>query len=187
MLETRPYMRVLRAQVRVYIETRQFDRCAYVISSGSPLAAVFYINLKPFIYRKTLIEMLRLCPGDNLGQRYSLGSVLIHCGRYADALSFAQQWLGNEAGDGHEFPARGGTVFKIPCHDPGKPKDANELRWTSSQVLYTAALAAFKLFGDCPTSQSYLKMSAISNPHILLKILAQVQKPGAFRFLGLCN
>jgi len=42
MLETRPYMRVLRAQVRVYIETKQFDRCAYVISSGSQLLAVFY-------------------------------------------------------------------------------------------------------------------------------------------------
>lgn len=183
MLETRPYMRVLRAQVRVYIEIKQFDRCAYVISSGSQLVAVF---LKLFSCSKTLIEMLRLCPGDNLGQRYSLGSVLIHCGRYADALSFAQQWLDNEAGDGADSPPRGGTVFEAPRRDPGKPKDASELRWTSSQILYTAALAAFKLFGDCPISQSYLKMSAISNPHILLKILARVQKPGALGALELC-
>ena len=135
---------------------------------------------------KTLIEMLRLCPGDNLGQRFSLGSVLIHCGRYADALSFAQQWLDNEAGDGSEYPPRGGTVFKAPRRDLGEPKDANELRWTSSQILYTAALAAFKLLGDCPTSRFYLKMSVISNPHVLLKILARVQKPGAFRVFALC-
>ncbi|KIM42077.1 hypothetical protein M413DRAFT_143938 [Hebeloma cylindrosporum] len=154
MLQTRPYMRVLRAQVRVYIETRKFDRCA-----------------------KTLIEMLRLCPGDNLGQRFSLGSVLIHCGRYADALSFSQQWLDNKGDVGDGCPPRGGTVFKAPRRDPGKPRSESELRWESSQILYTAALASFKLFGDCHTSQAYLKMSAISNPHILVKILARVQKP----------
>jgi len=50
MLETRPYMRVLRAQVRVYIETKQFDRCAYVILSGSQLLAVFYMNLKTLFH-----------------------------------------------------------------------------------------------------------------------------------------
>ena len=147
---------------------------------------VLYELKKLFSCSKTLIEMLRLCPGDNLGQRFSLGSVLIHCGRYADALSFAQQWLDNEAGDGADFPPRGGTIFKAPRRDPGKPKDASKLQWTSSQLLYTAALAAFKLFGDCPISQSYLKMSVISNPHILLKVLARVQKPGAFRVLELC-
>ena len=44
MLETRPYMRVLRAQVRVYIETKQFDRCAYVILCSQLLAVLHEIN-----------------------------------------------------------------------------------------------------------------------------------------------
>lgn len=51
-----------------------------------------------------LVEMLRLCPGDNMGQRMCMGSVLLHAAekpkvkgkpKYtaADALYFARVWL----------------------------------------------------------------------------------------------
>ena len=122
--------------------------------------------------------MLRLCPGDNMGQRFWLGSLLIRCGRHADALYFAQQWLSDEVRKNGETLALGGCAFKAPQKElPESAIDDASLQWTSGQILYTAALASFKLFGDIPTSRTYLKMAATCNPHVLLKILAQVKKP----------
>jgi hypothetical protein len=113
-----------------------------------------------------------------MGQRFWLGSLLIRCGRHADALYFAQQWLSDEVRKGGKTLALGGCTFEAPQKElPEFAADDASLRWASGQILYTAALASFKLFGDIPMSQSYLRMAATCNPHILLKILAQVKKP----------
>lgn len=125
--------------------------------------------------------MLRLCPQDNMGQRFWLGSLLIRCGRIADALYFAQQWLGDEVRNTGKTLILGGCNFSAPQKDlPESTLDEDSFRWASGEILYTAALASFKLFGDNPTSRIYLKLAATSNPNILLKILAQVKKPRAF-------
>ena len=125
--------------------------------------------------------MLRLCPNDNMGQRFWLGSLLIRCGRHADALYFAQQWLGDEVRKNGKALALGGCTFSAPQNElPDSPLDETSLRWASGQLLYTAALASFKLFGDIPISQTYLKMAVTCNPHVLLKVLAQVRKPRGF-------
>ena len=125
--------------------------------------------------------MLRLCPNDNMGQRFWLGSLLIRCGRHADALYFAQQWLGEEVRQTGKTLTLGGCNFSAPQSEfPESTLDESSFRWASSEILHTAALASFKLFGDNPTSRAYLKFAATSNPHILLKILAQVKKPRAF-------
>ena len=125
--------------------------------------------------------MLRLCPNDNMGQRFWLGSLLIRCGRHADALYFAQQWLSDEVRKSGKALVLGGCNFSAPQNDlPESASDETSLRWASGQLLYTAALASFKLFGDIPISRTYLKMAATCNPHVLLKILAQVKKPRAF-------
>lgn len=125
--------------------------------------------------------MLRLCPNDNMGQRFWLGSILIRCGRHADALYFAQQWLSDEVRKNGETLNLGGCNFSAPQNDlPKSTSDESSLRWASGQLLYTAALASFKLFGDIPISRTYLKMAATCNPHVLLKILALVKKPRAF-------
>ena len=134
-----------------------------------------------FYFSKTVIEMLRLCPNDNMGQRFLLGSILIRCGRHADALYFAQQWLSEEVRNTGKALTLGGCNFGPPQNELSESiSDESSLRWASCEMLYTAALASFKLFGDIPISRSYLEMAATSNPHVLLKILARVKKPRAF-------
>ncbi|RDB23903.1 hypothetical protein Hypma_009261 [Hypsizygus marmoreus] len=152
-LVTRPYMRVLQALVRLYFEEGRFEESA-----------------------KTMVEMLRLCPGDNMGQRKWLGSVLIRIDRYADALYFAQMWLmGTEKGD---TPIRGGIAFSAPTKEL-LPLEREKLlsEWGEGSLLHTAALASFKLWGDCPQSRQYLKMAASAQPNILLKVLGLVSRP----------
>ncbi|KAF8963242.1 hypothetical protein BDZ97DRAFT_1821224 [Flammula alnicola] len=152
-LETRPYMRVLQALVRLYFESGRVKESA-----------------------QTIIEMLRLCPGDNMGQRSWLGSILCQDGRYADALHFSQEWLSDETCKIGTPPPRGGTAFKDPVRNFLKSKK-EDLKWADGATLYTAALASFKLFGDYEESREYLKVAAKTNPNVLLKILARVQRP----------
>ncbi|EMD41039.1 hypothetical protein CERSUDRAFT_111609 [Gelatoporia subvermispora B] len=154
-LETRPYMRVLQAKVRIYIEAKQFANAA-----------------------ETIIEMLRLCPGDNLGQRDSLGSVLLKAGRPADALSFIQTWLQPETMRTGEPPERGGCVFKIPFKTPLSPERAEALgEYCKADMAYSGALAAYKLWGDCELARQYLRVGARQNSYVLVKVLAKVEQP----------
>ena len=120
--------------------------------------------------------MLRLCPGDNLGQRDWLGSILVRLGRYADALSFAQIWLAaSEHGD---TPPRGGTTFPPPSRGLLPKERAESLaQWGQGAILHTAAIASFKLFGDCPQSREFLAIAAKAQPNVLLKVLALVARP----------
>ncbi|OSC99218.1 hypothetical protein PYCCODRAFT_1470472 [Trametes coccinea BRFM310] len=156
LLETRPYMRVLQAIVRLACEIKDYNKAA-----------------------NTIIEMLRLCPGDNLGQRDWLGSILLQAGRPADALSFAQAWLDRSRHDPDICcPPRGGCTFEPPSQAPLSQEfiEQNKGRAPGS-MLYTAALASFKLWGDCVLSRQYLRLAASVNPHVLLKVLAKVEKP----------
>ncbi|KAJ7597564.1 hypothetical protein C8J56DRAFT_322921 [Mycena floridula] len=148
--ETRPYMRVLQAQVRIYVEVED-----YVASAN------------------TVIEMLRLCPGDNLNQRTWLGSVLIHAGRYSDALYFVQSCLDKEI----PWPDR--IRFREPKYEPLSPETEKSLDWNHGAILYSAALACFKLRGDCPLARQYLRISAKANPNVLIKILGRKTKPAS--------
>ncbi|KAI0637854.1 hypothetical protein C8Q77DRAFT_1047446 [Trametes polyzona] len=152
LLETRPYMRVLQAIVRLAVECKEYNKAA-----------------------DTMIEMLRLCPGDNLGQRYWLGPVLCQAGRYAQALSFAQAWL--NLGNAH-YPPRGGCKFDPPSQAPlTEPFIQKNKGKGPGGMLYTAALASFKLWGDCEIARQYLKLAASANPHVLLKVLGKVDAP----------
>ncbi|KAJ7153296.1 hypothetical protein C8R46DRAFT_473579 [Mycena filopes] len=155
-LDTRPYMRVLQAQVRMYFETQQYTRSV-----------------------ETMIEMLRLCPGDNMGQRSWLGSFLLRVGRDADALFFAQVWLKSFQGHG-EPPLRGGTAFRPPRRGLLTDKDEKELSKSGpGELLHTAALASFRLWGNCPEAVQYLRIAARANPHVLVKILGRRSQPVA--------
>ncbi|KAJ6575749.1 hypothetical protein DFH09DRAFT_915347 [Mycena vulgaris] len=162
-LDTRPYiydtvsyMRVLQAQVRMYFETEKYTRSV-----------------------ETMIEMMRLCPGDSMNQRSWLGSMLLRVGRYADALYFAQTWIAATEGEGTP-PERGGTAFKAPHRDlfsEEREKLLSEPFWSPAILLHTAALAAFRLWGDCPQAAQYLRIAARANSHILSKILGRRSRP----------
>ncbi|KAF6749847.1 hypothetical protein DFP72DRAFT_911891 [Ephemerocybe angulata] len=151
--KTRPYMRALGSLSIMYFETNQIAK-----------------------ETKICIEMLRLCPEDNMGARLRLGSSLIRGKRYSAALSFAQDWLKPDIP-----PPHGGSNFHKPTE--GLLNDAEETRLSSwhgqGEILHTAALASFKLFGDCPQAQQYLRMASKVNPHILIRILGKVRRPDA--------
>jgi len=122
--------------------------------------------------------MLRICPVDNLGQRDSLGTMLLKCNRPADALSFVQNWIAPEHLGSGVSPDRGGCVFKTPSKAPLSAVRVEALgKWCKADMAYTAALAAYKLWGDCELARQYLHIGAAKNPFVLIKILAKVDQP----------
>lgn len=124
--------------------------------------------------------MLRHCPGDNMGQRDWLGSVLLQAGRTEHALSFAQAWLDPRHDDG-SWPPRGGCAFDPPSRAPlSRNFIEKKKQHGPGAMLYTAALASFKLWGDCEVARQYLKIAASANPHVLLKVLGKVDRPSAW-------
>lgn len=136
--------------------------------------AVF--ELHNISFRNAIIEMLRLCPGDNMGQRFWLGSVLLQAGRIADALSFAQAWFEPEYYG--NWPPRGGCEFHPPSYAVLSAETVERLKKGGhTSLLYTAALASYKLWGDSEVAKQYLHIAANVNPHVLLKILARVDPP----------
>ncbi|KAF7800007.1 hypothetical protein EIP86_011250 [Pleurotus ostreatoroseus] len=147
MIETRPYMRVLQAQVRICMESKQYSKAADVSK-----------------------EMLRLCESDNLGQRDQYGTLLMLGGRHTEALSWMQAMLDNDG-----YPPRGETP--PPSQEPLSAERMKEQRFTRAEVLYSSALAAFRLWGDCELARQYLLMGAQLNPQILIKILAKIDRP----------
>ncbi|KAF5326328.1 hypothetical protein D9611_000723 [Ephemerocybe angulata] len=153
-LQTRPYMRVLNSLLEMYFQMNYTTKSA---------------NMG--------IEMLRLCPGDNMGIRCGLGSSLIRDGRYADALSFAQVWSSEDTMKAGGIPPRGGTVFKEPKREPLSVAEETRLsgRYDCTELMHTAALASFKLFGDCELSRQYLRIASKVNPFILVRILASAK------------
>lgn len=125
-----------------------------------------------------MIEMLRLCPGDNMAQRTWLGSMLISAGRPSEALSFVKTWLAHNR---QETPPRGGTVFQTPSSDCLSTEHEEYLsRHGDGSMLHSAALASFQLWGNCPVARQYLRIAARANPVILTKILARLDRPRAF-------
>ncbi|KAI0751404.1 hypothetical protein C8Q80DRAFT_1268646 [Daedaleopsis nitida] len=153
LLETRPYMRVLQAIVRLAFEVKDYNKSA-----------------------NTMIEMLRLCPGDNMGQRDWLGSFLLQAGRTAHALSFVQTWL--SLPKDVYWPPRGGCTFEAPSQEllTAEFIEQNK-KWGPASMLYTAALASFKLWGDCELARQYLRVAASANPYVFVRILAKVDQP----------
>jgi hypothetical protein len=121
--------------------------------------------------------MLRLCPGDNLGQRFWAGSVLLKAARPADAYSFARNWLHYDKAE--EFPPRGGTCFApAPLSAPSAATvtDLDNI-YTRAALVYSVALASFTIWGDCEIATQYLRMGAKLNPTVLMKILMRRDKP----------
>ncbi|KAJ3485051.1 hypothetical protein NLI96_g5241 [Meripilus lineatus] len=157
LIETRPYMRVLQALVRFYVEDGRFDQAA-----------------------NTSIEMLRLNPGDNQGQRTWTGPLLLKANRPADALSFLQHWLEPAAREGKIVP-RGGCDFEAPSKEPLSAGVIESLgKHVEGTFVYTAALAAFKLWGPCELAEQYLTIATELNPAVLLKVLGKIARPSLY-------
>jgi hypothetical protein len=124
--------------------------------------------------------MLRLNPGDNQGIRNHLATSLLAEGRWADALDFAQKWIKNSLGSGEPMP-RGGTLFGKPKQTVHPPQIEEKMSqcW-SAEMIHTAALASFKLLGDCDLSRQYLRVAPKVNPFILLRVLGKITQPSEY-------
>ncbi|KAI0699408.1 hypothetical protein BC835DRAFT_1304485 [Cytidiella melzeri] len=152
LLQTRPYMRTLQALVRIHQENKRFDLAA-----------------------KVGIEMLRLCPNDNMSVREGLGTCLLKANRDADALSFAQAWIHREDGTS---PPKGGCAFTPPSSAPLTKAQLDKLSsCVEGAIAYTAALASFRLYGDTKLARQYLIYAASVNHNVLLKVLGRVAQP----------
>jgi len=72
----------------------------------------------------------------------------------------------------------GGTDFGKPSSEALPASREEKLSdYTEANLPYTAAIASFKLFGDCTAARQYLKIAAKLNPIILIKILARLKPP----------
>lgn len=136
-------------------------------------------SIDRIVTRNTAIEMLRLCPSDNLGQRDWVGTLLLKVNRPADALSFIQQWLELEVCETGSPPLRGGCVFKTPSQEPMPRSTVKKLgKYTQSNLVYTAAVATFKSWGDCELARQYLVIASKLNSTILRGvILSKIDQP----------
>ncbi|KAG7442019.1 uncharacterized protein BT62DRAFT_1010796 [Guyanagaster necrorhizus] len=155
-LETRPYMRVFQAQVRMFFESGDYKSSA-----------------------QTIIEILRLGPRDNMRQRSHLGPILCRLERYSDALYLARPWMEDFIVDRKVYmpPFRDGTVFKAPERRLFSPEVEKNLGNSPCSMTYTAARAAFKLWGDCEESRQSLRIASKGNPHVIVKVLGKIKRP----------
>ncbi|KAF9052450.1 hypothetical protein BDZ89DRAFT_428557 [Hymenopellis radicata] len=167
------------------IETRPYIRVLAAICDTSFLAGRVDLTVD------TTIRMLRLAPTDEMSQRFDLGSHLSRLRRYAEALAFVQAWMGQEmiskrcgiipSRHTGAPPPQGGTLAlrrKNPKKEPFYTEDEEkDHEWGEAAFLYSAALASFKLWGNCPSAQQYLRLAVKVCPYIMVKILAKVPKP----------
>ncbi|KAJ6454130.1 hypothetical protein C8R45DRAFT_944721 [Mycena sanguinolenta] len=106
--------------------------------------------------------------------------MLIRTRRFADALFFSQLQIQNT--DEHGEPLvtlpRGGTIFKAPSDELLSPEIEEKYATTApSTMAYTAALAAFKLWGRSPQTSQLLRIAVRTNPAILAKIIGRRTQP----------
>ncbi|KAJ7769866.1 hypothetical protein B0H16DRAFT_1365255 [Mycena metata] len=154
LLLTRPYMRVLDSLVRMCFYAEQYEKGV-----------------------DTCIETLRLNPIDELYQRRWLPSLLIRTGRFADALFFCQVWMRHDTDRGSSSPIRGGTAFRAPDDKLLWPEVEKYATRAAVDMIYSAALAAFKLWGRSPLAAQLLRMAARKNPGVLANIMARRTRP----------
>ena len=124
------------------------------------------------IHRKTIIEMLRLNPTDNQAQRYHLAPLLVLSGQHRRALSYVQAWI--------DDPCAAPDGKRAPCKTPLAQSRVDAFARNTmgeAEHFYSAALAAFKFWGDCELARQYLYVGAHQNNFVLTKILAKVDKP----------
>ncbi|KAL4065599.1 hypothetical protein V8B97DRAFT_1919737 [Scleroderma yunnanense] len=163
LIVTRPYIRVLQAQVRLYFENGQPAESAYVLTSLST-------SVPSFSFPSRAIPTERLSLRCFAFVQATIWDSALGLGLYSSSV-----WL---APDRPGVLPRGGATFGPPSSTCFDAKVEDQLSSHSNGAMaYNAAVAAFKLFGDCNLARQYLRIAAKVNPIILIKILAQMDKP----------
>lgn len=121
---------------------------------------------------------MRLDSQDSLGQHTHLPSLLILTKQYNNALSISQAWIRDE---------QAYINVEAPLPPSWIPLATEEVEnystgYSKAEWFYSAAIAAFKVRGDCMTARQYLHIGARLNPHILLRVLVKVERPRTCSF-----
>lgn len=108
-----------------------------------------------------------------------MGSILLQAGRPKDALHFSQRWLEKKTRYDGTTPKKAGCDFETkPSKAPLPQAEIDDMtQWTPACHVYTAALAAFRLWGDCELARQYYKLGVKLNPNVMIKVLAKVGPP----------
>ena len=109
-----------------------------------------------------------------------LGALLLKAGRYEDALGLCRVWL-----DPHwdRYPRVRIHWRKQTFIDERLSSKIVEYQRNSSGApceLFNAALAAFRLKGDCELARQCLRLGTEKCPLIMMRILARAKQPGVY-------
>ena len=105
---------------------------------------------------------------------------LIHLGRPLEALNFCQSWLdtAHDDYDNERYCPRGGFAqldrYAEADLDASKPLQIKVQNLGHASLIFTAALACYKLFGDCTLSTSWLREGNKANGHVVDLLLTPV-------------
>ncbi|TGZ81316.1 hypothetical protein EX30DRAFT_364003 [Ascodesmis nigricans] len=112
--------------------------------------------------------------GDNNGIRDRIPLFLLHLNRPLEALNFCLSWL-DTAHDGYDslrYCPKGGfgdlKRYKKTDFDPTKPlQTAKVQNLGHASLIFSAALSAYRVFGDCTLSKSWLREAHNANSHVI--------------------
>ena len=152
-LGTREYIRLLMTISLLYEQMENYERS-------------YEYNLRILTYNQ----------GDNTGTRTNFNLLQTKIGRDLEAYNFAfhliDQHLNYEevmrAVEGKDYPRMVLTNYSKEDIDPQDDRvHHRSTKLSDSAVLFTGALALFKLFGPCPKATAWLAAGNKRNKHIL--------------------
>ncbi|RPD61881.1 hypothetical protein L226DRAFT_535256 [Lentinus tigrinus ALCF2SS1-7] len=122
-------------------------------------------------------ESLRVSYDDEIGQRHMLGTLLLKAGRYEDALGLCRVWLDP---NWDRYPRvrihwNKQTYILEPLND--KIVEYQRKGSGAACELFNAALAAFRLKGDCELARQCLRLGAEICPLIMTRLLGRMKRP----------
>lgn len=112
--------------------------------------------------------------GDNNGIRDRIPLFLLHLDQPLEALNFCLSWLdtAHEDYDSTRYCPKGGfgdlERYKKEDFIPEKPlQTAKVQNLGHASLIFSAALAAWKVFGNCVLSKSWLREAHNANSHVI--------------------
>ncbi|CCX13093.1 hypothetical protein FPQ18DRAFT_392507 [Pyronema domesticum] len=125
-------------------------------------------------YSKRILQMNH---GDNNGIRDRVPLFMLHLGRPLDALNFCLSWLDttHDKYDNSRYCPLGGFAderrYTKEDLDPSKPLQLKVQNLGHASLIFTSALACYKIYGPCTLSTSWLREGFMANSHVVNLLL----------------
>jgi len=149
LIETRPFMRILTNRAELAAKNKNYNLAADL--------CIQYIGLNPH---------------DNGSMRQQLCTWLIFLRRYEDAIHFTWCWMTSK---GEDYAREGWEsidfeAFEKPSLDIAFDSHPFESAY-SVHIIFSLALALFKLYGNCLTARTVLRLGHKINGFVIKRIL----------------